>query len=88
MLTVWGRGAEQGKCQEGNLPDVRVVDVKRQTDHSQDNAQAGQNRDGDEEFLGHEAKCLDDQGLVSRGSPSCMAWGVRGVWSGGGGPSA
>ena len=60
---------------------MRVVDVKRQTDHSQDNAQAGQNRDGDEEFLGHEAKCLDDQGLVSRGGPSCMAWVVRGVWS-------
>lgn len=57
---------------------MRVVDIKRQTHHSQDDAQAGQHRDRDEEFLGHEAKCLDDKGLVSRGGPSCMALGVKG----------
>lgn len=55
-----------------------VVDVKGQTDNSKNNAQAGENRDGDEEFLRQEAEGLDDQGLVSWGRPSCMAHGRRG----------
>lgn len=76
MVSEGQRGG--GRRPKGNLPDVRVVDIKRQTHHSQDNAQAGQYRDRDEEFLGHEAKCLDDKGLVSRGGPSCAALGVRG----------
>lgn len=68
----------QGPSQKRDLPNVGVVDVKGQTDNSKNNAQAGENRDGDEEFLRQEAEGLDDQGLVSWGRPSCMAHGRRG----------